>query len=263
MLPGAYGTSAGISVPNSLNIVGTGATLTSLSVPNNIVVSVRGGEYQAALCQALNTALSLRQLKLTTMGVAVNCQFTMNEVDASLAAIYLGDYVVADIDRSRIDGLHMTGTQSTSSFFITVKNSILRATTIDIQPGSPTFIEFAYDTIYSPGASAITCGTDATMPNGVRFTNNIFYAPGANAITNNGTKCGFVNNIAFPQPFMTNTIILDPMLVNAPNGDFHLMAASPAIDAASTIVDEPTDDYEGTARPQGLRRDIGAFEYKP
>jgi hypothetical protein len=46
------------------------------------------------------------------------------------------------------------------------------------------------------------------------------------------------------------------------NGNFHLGSTSPAIDAAKSIVDAPSADYDGTTRPQGTNRDIGAFEYK-
>ena len=49
----------------------------------------------------------------------------------------------------------------------------------------------------------------------------------------------------------------DPSVPNA-----YLQAASPAIDAGLTLADVPVD-YAGTTRPQGLRFDIGAFEFIP
>ena len=52
----------------------------------------------------------------------------------------------------------------------------------------------------------------------------------------------------------------DPDFVNAAVADFHLMEGSPAIDNGSSI-DAPTDDFDGTSRPQGVAYDIGAFEY--
>jgi hypothetical protein len=55
---------------------------------------------------------------------------------------------------------------------------------------------------------------------------------------------------------------MDPRFVNAAGGDFHLMTGSPAIDAADPAATLSTD-YDGTARPQGAGRDLGAFEYKP
>ena len=47
----------------------------------------------------------------------------------------------------------------------------------------------------------------------------------------------------------------DPSVLNA-----YLQTASPAVDAGLTLSDVPMD-YAGTPRPQGIRFDIGAFEY--
>jgi hypothetical protein len=57
-------------------------------------------------------------------------------------------------------------------------------------------------------------------------------------------------------------INIAPGFVNPSAGDFHLMSTSPAIDAADPAA-TISADYDGTPRPQGARRDIGAFEYKP
>jgi len=53
-----------------------------------------------------------------------------------------------------------------------------------------------------------------------------------------------------------------PRLVDPYGGDFHLQATSPAIDKGSSI-DAPSDDYDGSSRPQMTGYDIGAFEYVP
>ncbi len=63
---------------------------------------------------------------------------------------------------------------------------------------------------------------------------------------------------------------IDPRIVSAPSctvdaasiPDAHLQLGSPAIDMGLTLLDVPTD-YDGTARPQGIRFDLGAFEYHP
>jgi hypothetical protein len=52
----------------------------------------------------------------------------------------------------------------------------------------------------------------------------------------------------------------DPLLADAAGADFHLTAASPAIDNGSATA-APGDDFEGTERPQGSGWDIGAYEF--
>jgi len=44
--------------------------------------------------------------------------------------------------------------------------------------------------------------------------------------------------------------------------DAHLRAGSPAIDAGLTLLDLPID-YDGTPRPEGIKFDVGAFEFIP
>ena len=54
---------------------------------------------------------------------------------------------------------------------------------------------------------------------------------------------------------------VDPKLVDAVGNDFHLQAGSRLIDAGAEMLDV-TNDYDGVARPQGRRYDIGAFEFQ-
>jgi parallel beta-helix repeat protein len=51
----------------------------------------------------------------------------------------------------------------------------------------------------------------------------------------------------------------DPKFINPTAGDFLLQPLSSAIDAGITLTQVPTD-IEGTARPQGTRYDVGAYE---
>ncbi|MGZ4280494.1 MAG: choice-of-anchor Q domain-containing protein [Gaiellaceae bacterium] len=50
----------------------------------------------------------------------------------------------------------------------------------------------------------------------------------------------------------------DPRFVNAANGDFHLSATSPAVNAGTTV-GAPSYDLDGA--PRGAQPDIGAFEF--
>jgi polygalacturonase len=58
----------------------------------------------------------------------------------------------------------------------------------------------------------------------------------------------------------TNAILADPLFANFAGNDFHLLAGSPAIDAALGSPQSPVD-FDGIARPRGAAGDLGAFEF--
>ena len=61
----------------------------------------------------------------------------------------------------------------------------------------------------------------------------------------------------------TKSLFADPQLVNPAGAEnFHLLPGSPAINAADRTAARTTPfDVFGTARPQGLKPDIGAVEF--
>lgn len=99
-------------------------------------------------------------------------------------------------------------------------------------------------------------------------SNNIFLNEqgGAPPDTLSGAGCNHAYVLVKPQSTTpvggaSNILNMDPRFKNALQNDFHLTSGSPAIDAADPTATDPVD-YDGTPRPQGPRRDIGAFEYK-
>jgi hypothetical protein len=54
----------------------------------------------------------------------------------------------------------------------------------------------------------------------------------------------------------------NPLFVDKANGDYHLQANSPCVDAGK-ILDSVTDDLDGNPRPVGSGYDIGAYEFVP
>jgi hypothetical protein len=127
--------------------------------------------------------------------------------------------------------------------------------------GRPLTASIAFSTFHNarllcPGGSTILA-SDSNV-----FVND---ASGAPADTVTGTTCTHTYDLMKPQATdpggAGNLLNVDPKFVNAGGGDFHLSAMSPAIDMANPT-NNNTHDYDGTARPQGTRSDIGAFEYK-
>jgi len=70
------------------------------------------------------------------------------------------------------------------------------------------------------------------------------------------------NNIAEGTLNGTDSVIANPLFVNADAYNFQLLNTSPAIDNGS-FTDAPNFDFENTNRPYGDYIDIGAFEYNP
>ena len=104
--------------------------------------------------------------------------------------------------------------------------------------------------------------------------NNVFYQPtvaaiyvGGGATFNNTTIANNltdVGQIADSTPsgiaFSNNQVNTNPLFLNAAGLDFHLQAASPAVDTGQTLA-LVTNDYEGRSRPAGNAYDRGAYEY--
>ena len=59
-----------------------------------------------------------------------------------------------------------------------------------------------------------------------------------------------------------NNVVADPRFVNAANGDFHLAAGSPCIDAGVNSYVAGATDLDGNARIVNGKVDIGCYEYQ-
>ena len=92
-----------------------------------------------------------------------------------------------------------------------------------------------------------------------QYRDNLFYDNGKG-------DYGLDNSRTTPPwtpPNSSGTLDADPLLVNYQtdgSGDYHLTAASPCVDAGTTL-GAPGVDYDGTPRPQGNGIDIGPYEY--
>lgn len=104
----------------------------------------------------------------------------------------------------------------------------------------------------------------------ITVQNNIMYAlsgetyyqlePGLSSSVVNASN-NLVYNAGSCESWDSGCINANPLFVNLSSEDYRLSSGSPAIDAGASGV--TTSDYNGVARPQGSRSDIGAFEYSP
>ncbi|MEP6862884.1 MAG: choice-of-anchor Q domain-containing protein [Deltaproteobacteria bacterium] len=109
-------------------------------------------------------------------------------------------------------------------------------------------------------APQLTCIDSSHCPS---FENCIIYASGNTDVASSNDMM-FSYDVMFPQTILPSTqlglITSDPKFKNTAN-DFHLTLGSSAIDAADPTAAPNTHDLDGTTRPQGVRNDIGAYEY--
>ncbi len=87
---------------------------------------------------------------------------------------------------------------------------------------------------------------------------NLYYPDFATAFSYYGTTYNFAGWKSATGKD-ANSIISDPLFVNAAGNNFHLMSNSPAINKGVNV--GLTRDFDGVTVPQGFAYDIGAYEY--
>lgn len=95
----------------------------------------------------------------------------------------------------------------------------------------------------------------------VTFSNNIIYGNTSMQVAGTNVSNAY-SDIGPDAAAGTGNISTDPQFVNAAQKNYHILSGSPCKDAADPAASLAVD-IDGDARPQGLRSDIGADEYKP
>jgi len=103
----------------------------------------------------------------------------------------------------------------------------------------------------------------SVLSDNINFRNNILHADGENVNSQyNDSAIDYAYNIFYNGTVNiagSNNITGDPKYVNPEQGDFRLLASSPARDSGTSSL-VSNQDYYGTARPQGSGYDRGAVE---
>lgn len=300
MQPGSYAASLTVS-GKTLVLDGEGATLNAgaggrgIDIVDGANVQITGlgivyspaGSGTAIACETtssnLTPTLALRGVhtdSAATTFLANPCLATISEctfkqhATSAYSLTSLGTSTIT-ISRSTIDG--GGGVRSYNQFSaVSIVNSVL-SNLVDpvdggllgtgLGTGGGGSLVVSYSTIVN---SPLRCGTGVPgcahggTP-GVCIDNSILLTTnGSEAST--GSACQLSYSIAYPQngavTGANNKINVDPQVGDATNGDYHLKPSSPAIDAADPSAPNSID-FGGTARPQGARNDIGAYEFKP
>jgi hypothetical protein len=292
LAPGAYTGSITI-VGKIISIVGEGATLTSTQVPTIavndsgrlnatglvVVNSVNGDDEGVLSCASINN-VDVPRIQLDRVTIqGVRNGLTMRKCDAAVRASTIkttgsGNTIAADvgttatIDRSSVVGGGYV-VLSTGASLVRFSNSIIGSPTAGNDGFFPLGggVGISFSTVIN---ARVVCGGGAAScaggsPNGVCLDNaivaNMIGSAPADSVS--GAACSASYTLVYPQSASiagsSNKLGMNPLLKDVANGDVHLLAGSPAIDAADPAATISTD-FGGSHRPSGLASDMGAFE---
>lgn len=172
-------------------------------------------------------------------------------------------------------GLYCDGASS-----LTIQNNVIYDTRfgwpIQLFPAAMSNVLIINNTLDGQNSNVVGEIVQGASPlSNSRIANNLIYAPttaainfsfGSNSnvtVDHNLTTVGAMGDSSASGVSFTSNITgasTSGLVANEPNGDYHLVIGSPAIDAG-TSSSAPSTDIEGASRPQGAGYDIGAYEY--
>ena len=159
---------------------------------------------------------------------------------------------------------------NTDARYSQVRNSLVAGNTAGTHGGG-----IHFDRGGSLENCTITGNTCSQNGGGLRFgsgspgwgvTNSIVYfnsagSAGPNYYTN-GAVGGFAYSCTTPDPGGTSNVLTDPLLIDAPNDNYRLLATSPCIDKGTSNAWMSTaTDLDGETRVRQGAPDMGAYEF--
>jgi hypothetical protein len=232
---------------NMLNIEG-GATRI---IGNTITSTISHAIGFSADTAEPNTVIDGTVLEDNTISVVNGIPINLGNASAGGGDVISNTQIVNNVIRAGIvSAIFVIGGQFTSS-----------------SPSSVSGLTIENDTLVDDGTGMLLSllpnpqGTSGNQITGVIVGNTIMYDPTGVPIDH--------GNLDQPPDEVTNSLIwgpawaggnttADPHFVNEADGDYHLVAGSPAINAGTTI-GAPTDDLDGAHRD--AQPDIGAYEF--
>jgi hypothetical protein len=198
-------------------------------------------------CGSRNGASAVQDIDSSSQIEIVNCLFVNNGVDVvDSTGIYPSNYEISVADsRALIYNCTFLGSNNSSGVMFDLRDSSSGSAAKEIVN-----CIIANNTIASDASDFAIFGYGDGYNDTTTLQNNLFFSnsgldpldpTGAGIIGANGNIAG------------------EPQFVDAANGDYHLKAGSPGMDAGQTLA-LVTDDLEGTFRPVGEAYDIGALE---
>lgn len=229
------------------------------STLRDLTVTMRGGNQQGICLRAgpsVLEAITVNGAGNGGTGIAVSASATARDVrvfDGYMGIRVQGGSLT--LDRAVLHKLN-TGLYAETGSSVQATNLLtyeLFGRGLDFQTGSSGTV--ASSTIATSGTGPSPRA--ANCPTAVLIRSSIVWAPGSTGAPISG--CNVSNVIAGPTS-VGGAMNIDPLFANMAQHDYHLAAGSPARDAVDS---GPATDYEGHARPQGARFDIGADEAMP
>lgn len=281
LLPGTYSTPL-VFTSGFVSVIGTGVSLRAIEavdVRESAVVEIRGLEIYGYVSSRGTGSLFP---SLTVRGSAIRGGYTAmvshgtlrllrSSVDPAAAPVVVFDDGALEADRTRFEGITSGGYIAARArrMRVRITNSIFERTVLvlDNEDDAPDRSEYhvSFSTfLFDDPAHIQRCTSPGSHPRSAILENNIFY--GANSQVQSVISdfhCTLAGNITHPQEFDlgSTNLDVDPRFVDPAARDYRLQPGSPAVDAAVPSSGPGIDhDFAGTPRPQGARRDIGAFE---